>query len=444
MFLSSVLTLQRRVLIFFCIGGLSVCHAGVNYEEAPINYRTTPPSNAITRLQQKIDDGTVTLQSDDAQGYLKSLLAELDIPASSQVMPYAKISRQNPRISPTTPRAIYFNNDIHMGFVQGGLIEIAVTDPNLGMAFYTLEQTATDKPTFRNDSSSCLTCHGTARTRNVPGLQVRSVVPDVKGEPVVAAGSFRTDHTSPFDKRWGGWYVTGKHGSQQHLGNFVMLDPKKPKLIDNAAGQNVSDLSTLFDTTKYLTPYSDIVALLVLEHQADALNFVTTANFEARHAMYVETEKLKEPNADAASIQKATQNRIDKSAETLVRYLLFSGEAPLNGPISGASPFAQEFVERGPKDKQGRSLREFDLDKRIFKYPCSYVIYSDAFQALPDIMKQRVYQRLQQVLTSQEPPKEYAHLSNDARQSIVEILNDTKPDFASAQSQVTTSQPSTR
>ena len=414
------------------LGIVSVSTAGVNYEEAPINYRTTPPSNAITRLQHQIDQGTIQLKFEESNGYLRSVLKALDVPTSSQVMPFAKVSRQNPRISPTTPRAIYFNHDVHLGYVQGGLIEIAVTDPGIGMVFYTLDQIESDRPAFRNESNSCLTCHGTARTRNVPGLQIRSVVPDIKGEPVVAAGSFRTDHSSPFEKRWGGWYVTGKHGPQQHLGNLTLVDTKKPKNIDNVAGQNVLDLSSRFDTSKYLTPYSDIVALLVLEHQADALNFVTLANFEARHALYVEAEKLKEANAVEVEVKKATKVRIEKAADTLVRYLLFCNEAPLNGPISGASAFSREFEARGPKDKQGRSLHYFDLEKRIFKFPCSYVIYSDAFNALPDLLKTHTYQRIFQLLTTQELQAEYSHLSSEDRRSILEILQDTKPDFAAA------------
>lgn len=421
-----------RVLAALLWLGLStLCRAGVNYEEEPINYSATEPSNAISRLQTRIDDATVSLKFDGTQGYLKSLLETLEISASSQVLAFAKTSLQAGHISPATPRALYFNDEIHLGYVQDGLIEIAVADPQLGMAFYTLEQTATDKPRFSHNANNCLTCHGAARTRNVPGLQIRSVYPNLKGQPVVAAGSLRTDHTSPFDKRWGGWYVTGRHGAQQHLGNFMLLDDKKPKSIDNTAGQNVTDLSSRFDTTKYLTPHSDIVALLVLEHQTDAYNFLTLANFEARHALYVQAQQLTEPNAVAEEIRKRTQDRIEKAGDALVRYLLFSGEAKLTGRVEGTSDFAKEFVARGPLDRQGRSLREFDLSTRIFKHPCSYLIYSPAFDALPDEMKEPVYRRLRAVLTSNEQSApEFSHLSSQDRQNIYNILLDTKHDFS--------------
>jgi hypothetical protein len=410
-------------------GTASRCQAGVNYEEEPINYSKTQPSDAISRLQARIDEATVSLTFDDAQGYLRSLLEELEIPRSSQVLTFAKTSLQQHSISPTTPRALYFNDEIHLGYVQDGLIEIAVSDPRLGMAFYTLEQSATDKPKFKHNANNCLTCHGAARTRNVPGLQIRSVYPNLKGQPVIAAGSLRTDHTSPFEKRWGGWYVTGRHGSQQHLGNFMIPDDKKPKSIDNTAGQNVTDLSSRFETSKYLAPHSDLVALLVLEHQTEAYNFLTLANFEARYAIYVQGQQLNEPNAAVDEIRKATHNRIEKAGDALVRYLLFSGEAKLAGSVEGTSEFAKEFAERGPRDSKGRSLRDFDLRTRIFKYPCSYLIYSEAFNTLPNEMKEYVYGRLRAVLTTDEPQPEFAHLSPRDRQSIVDILLDTKPDF---------------
>lgn len=423
-----------RITTSYVAGLLLLCSipwllAGVNYEEAPINYRTTPPSNAITRLQQQIDQGAVSLEYDSHLGYLPSLLNALNVSTTTQVMPFAKVSRQNPKISPETPRAIYFNDEVHIGYVQDGLIEVAVTDPKLGMVFYTLDQEKSEKPAFENQSASCLTCHGTARTRNVPGLQVRSVIPDLKGEPVIAAGSFRSDHTSPIDKRWGGWYVTGSHGSEKHLGNLKLSDSKKPKSIDNTAGQNVSDLSPFFDTTKYLTAHSDIVALLVLEHQADAINYLTIASFETRHALYVQEQQLKSADANADQINATTQAKIVKAGDTLVKYLLFSNEIQLKEPVKGTSGFTEQFTNLGPFDSKGRSLREFDLRSRIFKYPLSYTIYSGAFDSLPDAMKKYVYSKLNEVLTAADADPAFTKLDISARATLLEILRETKPEF---------------
>jgi hypothetical protein len=409
-----------------------VCLSGVNYEEAPINYSKTVASNAITRLQTQIDDATCSLTFEKSHGYLKSLLEVLEIPASSQVLTFAKTSMQAGYISPATPRALYFNDQIHLGYVQDGLIEVAVADPGLGMAFYTLEQVATDKPRFKQASNNCLTCHGAARTRNVPGLQVRSVYPDPKGQPVIAAGSVRTDHSTPFEKRWGGWYVTGRHGTQQHLGNFTLADDKKPKLIDNSAGQNITDLSTRFDTTKYLTPHSDIVALMVLEHQADTYNLITIANFEARYAEFMRAKELEEPNSVPVEIQRNARARIAKAGDALVRGLLFCGEAPLKERIEGTGGFSSEFSSKSPRDAKGRSLRDFDLEARMFKHPCSYLIYSDAFDALPQEMKKYICERIRAVLTTSDLQPEFAHLSANDRAAILAILQETKDDVASA------------
>ncbi len=412
------------------LGAFEACQAGVNYEEAPINYSKTKPSNAISRLQEQLDSAAVSLEFNEPQGYLPSVLKLLDVPLSSQVLTFAKTSMQAPHISPETPRAIYFNDVIHVGYVQGGILEIAVSDPGLGMAFYTLDQHATDKPRFQHNANNCLTCHGAARTRNVPGLQVRSVFTDPKGQPVIAAGSLRTDHSSPFEKRWGGWYVTGRHGTQTHLGNFTLPDARKPKAIDNAAGQNVTDLASHFETSSYLSPHSDLVALLVLEHQADAYNYLTLANFETRVALHQQAEQLQQSNASAETISEATAKQIAKAGDALVRYLLFHGEAPLTGPVDGTAAFASEFSARGPRDDRGRSLRDFDLTRRISKYPCSYLIYSDAFAALPAQMHRYAYHRLWYLLTTDDSGPDVAHLTREDRQAIFEILLATKPDFA--------------
>jgi hypothetical protein len=405
------------------------CRAGVNYEEDPINYSKTEPSNPVTELQRRIDAARASLAFEGEQGYLKSLLKSLEIPITSQVMTFAKTSLQAHHISPSTPRALYFNDDIHVGYVQEGMIEIAVSDPRLGMAFYTLEQVNSERPRFQH-TLNCLTCHGAARTRNVPGLQIRSVFPDPKGQPVIAASSLRTDHSSPFEKRWGGWYVTGRHGTQQHLGNFLLSDGRKPKAIDNSAGQNVTDLSSRLETSRYLSPHSDLVALLVLEHQTDAHNLLTLASFETRHALHLRGLQRQDPNSAAEDVEKSAQDRIAKSGEALVRYLLFSGEARLTGPVEGTSDFARDFASRGPFDGQGRSLRQFDLTRRIFKYPCSYLIYSNAFDSLPIETRQYVFRRFRQVLSAEDATPEFDHLSRLDRQAILEILQATKPEFA--------------
>lgn len=399
----------------------------VNYEEPPISYSLTVPENAVSKLQAKLDAGQQTLQFEDTRGYLKSLLKALDISPSSQVLSFSRTSLQDDRISPATPRAIYFNDEVHVGFVQGGLIEIAAHDPELGVVFYSLRQDDAETPVFQRQTNSCLTCHGAARTGNVPGLLVRSVYPDPDGHPVVAAGSFLSSHKSPLSQRWGGWYVTGTHGEQVHLGNFTLTTAKKPKLVDNSAGHNLTDLKDQFDRTPYLTPHSDIVALMVLEHQTDTLNVLTQASFEVRHAFFLRQQAAQGDAAAIEASEKSCVQRLQKATELVVRSLLFSQETKLTAPIAGTSTYARDFAGRGRKDSQGRNLREFDLTTRMFRYPCSYLIQTPAFDKLPEELKSSVGQRMKAILNAQAPEKGFEHLTADDSTALLAILAETNP-----------------
>ncbi|MFO0823947.1 MAG: hypothetical protein U0792_12695 [Gemmataceae bacterium] len=391
----------------------------LDYESDPIRYSKSTPDNVVSRLNSELKAGRVKFEHDERLAYLPAALEKLKIPVSSQVLTFAQTSLQANRISPKTPRAIYFSDDVFLGYIRGEghgehgpvVLELIVTDPALGVVFYTLDQEKAEKPQFARQANRCLTCHGGPKTRGVPGLQVRSVFPDSDGRPVIAAGSHRTDHTTPLNQRWGGWYVTGKHGEQNHLGNYLLPTPKKPKQVDNAAGQNVTDLSSRFDTKPYLTPHSDLVALLVMEHQIDAINYMTRARFE--HQL--------------AAAGKGSESRAKEAVELLVRHLLFSGEAKLTGPVSGTSEFAAEFAKRGPTDRLGRSLRQFDLKERIFKYPLSYMVYSAAFTSLTAETKMAVYRRIGEVLTLDDAGSEYSHLTAKDKAAIREIVTETLP-----------------
>jgi hypothetical protein len=269
-------------------------------------------------------------------------------------------------------------------------------------------------------------------TRGVPGHLVRSVYVNSVGLPVLSKGTFRIDHTSPIAKRWGGWYVTGTHGQQQHLGNLIVPNSERDDDIDNSAGQNVTELRKRFDTSAYLSPDSDLIALMVLEHQTEAHNLLTRASFQTREALYSETKLNKELGEPADHRWQSTTTRIKSACEALVKYMLFCDEAQLTCRMRGTTSFTQEFTQRGPRDSQGRSLRDLDLERRLFKYPCSYLIYSKSFDALPDEAKSLVLQRLWDVLSGSDRSKEYSHLSADDRKAIREILRETKqglPDY---------------
>lgn len=402
--------------------------AAASYEEPPIDYHTAAPADPISRLQEKLDAGRVKLDRDDAQGYLGSFLKHLNIPASSQSLVFSKTSFQRDRISPRTPRALYFNDDVYVGYVPGGdVLEVAAAEPKLGVNFYTLDQRTSDKPKFLRQTDSCLQCHAGSMTRDVPGLMVRSVFADKRGQPILSAGTFLVTDETPVKDRWGGWYVTGTHGAARHMGNATATDEDNPiDSLDRSAGANVTDLGGKFDPSGYPSASSDIVALMVLEHQVEMHNRITRANFGAQLALRDErimNEALKRPPGYRSD---STASRIKSTAEPLVKYMLFSGAAPLTDPVKGTTTFAADYAARGPKDSSGRSLRDLDLERRLLKYPCSPLIYSESFDGLPDAAKEYVYRRLWEVLTGKDQTKDFAHLSAADRREILDILRDTK------------------
>ncbi len=263
----------------------------------------------------------------------------------------------------------------------------------------------------------------------VPGLMVRSVYPDVSGMPVFQAGDFFTDQRSPLKERWGGWYVTGTHGEMTHMGNSVARDRDHPEKLEGAAGLNVTDLRRKFDTGAYLTPHSDIVALMTLEHQARMTNLITRVGYETAITIEGQVAFNRAYHQPVDELSEGARHRIDSAVEQLLEYMLFVDEAKLDAPIRGTSGFAETFQKTGLRDRKGRSLRDFDLTRRMFRYPLSYLIYSEAFDGMPEAARERIYRRLFDVLTEREKSPRYASLNADDRRAILEILRDTKTDL---------------
>ena len=412
----------------FSFGVSAVGSAQLDYEGEPINYGKAPVHDPIAQLQEKLDKGEVELAYDGKHGYLPSILEALGVTPASQVLVFSKTSFQRSRISPRRPRALYFNDEVYLGWVQrGDVIEVSSVDPQQGAVFYTLDQQLVDRPHFVRQTDECLLCHGSSHTGGVPGHFVRSVFPDRGGMPVLSAGTYRTDYTSPIKERWGGWYVTGQHGDQRHMGNVTVADKNNPEDMDTESGANIVDLKDRVDVDPYLSDDSDIVALMVLEHQVAMQNRITAANYRARFA-HRDAKIMNEALGRAADYEsESTQQRFASAAEKVLECLLLVGEQPLSDPIVGTSKFAEIFQRQGPFDEKGRSLRQLDLKQRLFKYPCSYLIYSPAFEGLPNRVREGVYQRLWDVLSGQDQSSKYAHLSAVDRQAILDILRETKP-----------------
>lgn len=400
------------------------------YLRPPIDYLEARAQDPVARLQERLDRGELTLKRDRKWGYLPSILEALGVSSTSQALVFSKTSFQAPRISPRSPRAIYHGDDVYVGWVPGGdVVEISAVDPELGAVYYLLDQAPSAKPTFERESHGCLSCHSSGRTQDVPGHLVRSVYPKPDGLPAYNAGSFVTGHESPLSERWGGWFVTGTHGDQRHMGNVFVRDRDDPEDLDTASGANLHDLSDRINVSGYLVPTSDIVSLMVLEHQTQMHNRITAAGYAARQALDYQkgiNASLKLPETE---VWDSTKRRIEGPAEKLVEYLLFCGETKLTAPIRGTSGYSEDFQARGSRDSRGRSLRDLDLNTRLFRYPCSYLIGTECFIALPEVTKQYVYGRLLEILTGKDDSAKFEHLSTDDCRAILEILVATHPDL---------------
>ncbi len=388
-------------------------------EYPAVGYSSHPPTDRVAELQRAIARADAELTFDAKGGYLASLLESLHIPVESQRLVFSKTSFQVRFISPETPRALYFSDDVYVAWLRGSqFLEIAAMDPNLGPVFYTLGQKRGDQPDFKRAKGLCLQCHDTYGLAGggVPRFLIGSGPTNEIGRPATHGTWRLTTDQTPLDERWGGWYVTGTHGDQTHMGNIVLGVPADAAPGRAPSNGNLTDLSGLLDTGPYLTEHSDIVALMVAEHQIHVQNVMTRASWEARSAD--ETAP-----ADIETLAEAL-------AEPLVRAVLFVDEATLDGPIQGTSGFRSHFESLGPRDEQGRSLREMDLTRRLFRYPLSYLIHSDAFGALPGALKEQVFRRLWEVASGRDTSDVFDHLSAADRGAILEILSATHAEFA--------------
>ena len=366
--------------------------------------------DAVTALVRRVETGKTRLEFQPGTGFLRALLRELHIPLSSQVLVFSKTSLQHQVITPQNPRAIYFNDDVYVGFVpDGGLMELSAVDPSIGAVFYTQMQAAGASRPGLVRNHDCVQCHATAVTEGVPGHVLRSVFTRPDGQVASGTVSFLTDHRSPLEQRWGGWYVTGSLSGDMHMGNAVFRMGDDVASFDREPGTRMRSLTGRVRTDRYPSAESDLVALMVLDHQVHMHNLIA----QLRHA--------------AVAGEPWTER-----VEELLRYTLFVDEAPLKGPVSGPTEFAAEFAKQGPTDPAGRSLRQFDLRTRMFRYPCSYLIYSDAFLGLPDEVKQRFYVRLGEILSGADSSPAFARLQPAERTAIADILRATHKEFAAS------------
>jgi hypothetical protein len=386
-----------------------------------IQYSTRALNDPIAALNRRLQAGQARLAFTESYGYLQSVLSALQVPVESQVVVFSKTSLQANQIDPQNPRTIYFNDSVAVAWLRGGfVIEVASQDPEQGTIFYEIDQHPASAPSFRR-TMNCLRCHHSRYTRGVPGLLIRSTPTTSKGTALASAAvpNLISDHRSPFQERWGGWYVTGSTSKLPHMGNNFTTNPRA---IATEPAPELDDLRDKFDTSAYLSPYSDVVALMVLEHQSHLLNLFTRLSWETRAA-----ELEQRPGGIQTPVRPRQPFVFDAAVSEIADYMLFVDEAELPGRIAGTSGFAEEFARRGPFDRQGRSLRQLELGRRLMRYPSSYMIYSPEFDALPDRARNAIYQRMWQILSGNDKAAKYDRLSAGDRTAILQILRATKP-----------------
>src|ERR1700674_1161496 len=331
-------TWYRRLLVSGAALGLAIGNiastSGQKQEPSPkvldehpaIQYASRPTADRVAKLNQALTQSGRTLQRDPRNGYLMSVLEGLGVPVESQLLVFSKTGVQRAYISPQNPRALFFNESVVVGYVPGApVIELAAHDPQQGVVFYTLDQAAAAPVFVRR--TSCLTCHVSSSTLNVPGMIAHSNHVGDDGNVISQIGSNDVNHQTPHPDRWGDWFVTSEgaappYAQRAHAGNITF------SRRDDTSNQVFVDwLNSSPETRGYLSSSSDIVALLVFDHQMHAINLLTRLNWESRVAS---TE-------GHLNVSDGTLRRL---VDELTDYLMFVGEAPPSVPLTPRRGFA--------------------------------------------------------------------------------------------------------
>lgn len=432
-------SIRRQLIPLACLIAATVAPAPGqtdDFEQAPIHYSESTATDPVASWQKRIQEKSLHFDHSSERAFLRDVLEELDVPIESQVLVYSKTSLQIDRISPRRPRAIYFSEDAYVGWVQGGDIEIISMDPDLGPIFYkmTVPYPEAAHPPRVLRSRDCLSCHEGSRTGQVPGMLIRSVRPDVRGFPLLKSGTFLSDHSSPLSERWGGWYVTGSNAGSRHMGNLLYeeTDAPNPRVIKDM-GNDLTVLDEIIDTKSYLRGTSDIVALMVLEHQAAVHNAITAANFTTRRMLYHHREMAKYWGDDDDGMSDTTKRVIASRADHLLRTMLFTDEFDLESwGVEGDEAFQTAFQRNARRSADGRSLKDFDLLSHLFEHRLSYMIYSKSFDALPSEVKEVFYEQLFAALDDPEAHEVSRHLTAKEARRIKRILLETKDGIPSS------------
>jgi hypothetical protein len=407
--------------VLLCLlASLAPVQAQLIYDtEYPLmGYGKTPTTDPYSRLVKTLAAKNEKLPHvAEHNGYLEGLLQALGIDLSSQILVFSKSSLKQRYISPQTPRMMFFTDEVYVTFAPGSRsLEVAAMDPVLGPVFFDVSQDVKAEVPFKQETDRCLRCHDTYSMTGggVPRFMLSTVIAGADGNIVSHELSEITEQSTPIGERWGGWYVTGMSGKQIHRGNFIVKDVAVLSKRPWQGEINQQSLDKFVDLAAYPRKTSDIVALLVLQHQVTVQNALVRLNYESRKLL--------------AGNSKTNDDELQALVKPLLEVMFMTDEPPLADAVQGTSGYQQWFEQRGPATKDGKSLRQFDLRTHTFRYRLSYLIYSDAVAALADRVKQLLFADISKVLAGDAALLDGKSLPLDERQAIRDILQATKPE----------------
>lgn len=386
------------------------------YGKDSVDYFAVSVNDRVFRLQAKIQSGAVRLKADDEHGYLKSVLQHLEVPLESQLLVFSKTARAPNLVSPNSPRAIFFNDTVSVAWIpKAKELELTAVDPARGVNFYTLkqpgQQVASQTPVTFLRNNRCLACHSGRSSLEVPGLLLRGFQTDRTGKMLY--GFSRITHDTTYDRRWGGWFVSGSPAGLVHCGNLIGEPENERHKKDAGFLSSLNDLSERVDLSAWPAPTSDFVAHLVFSHQVHGTNLLIRVGMEAR------------------------LNRHSDAQDRLIRYLVFADEPRLKVSKSAAlalrgTAYATWFQKSGVDDTEAGSLRELDLSRYAFRNRLSFLITTSLFDGLPGATRSRLLTRIWHGLTDELPEDAFRHLKGDERKRIEEIVRATMANLPEA------------
>ena len=418
-----VAVMRNTVVAFFLLVACNIMTGATptalkkysDFDQPPHDYWKRTPNDRFSKFKVALEAGTVKLDASSEQSFLLSLLRALEIPPTSQMLVFSTTSLQLSLISPRNPRAIYFNEDVYIGYVPGGKVEVISTDPDLGPVFYIFDIPRQEGLVPRIERATrCMNCHAGDEMGWLPGILIKSVIPGTIGGSLESFRQEITGHAVPLTLRFGGWHVTGAGNFTNHWGNIIgQSSPQGLVKYPILPGRQ-------FNFARYPVATSDFLAHLLHEHQAGFVNRAVEAIYKTRSFLDEGQGKL--------SLAHSTE--LEKQARLFTRYLLFADEVSLPmGGVTGDAALKADFLKGRRVTRAGISLKDFDLRTKMFLNRCSYMIYSSAFQGLPPMMKGLVYKRLGEALNTTIPDKEYVYLPAAEKLAIRQILRETMSDL---------------